>query len=257
MERLSEQKRVLLWTAPRCASSVFERSIRELKGVKVIYEPHQRAFLNGTSETKHISHTDLSYEHADSILLEDYRTFQAVFCKNMAFFIPSDRMELYLKGKFSNYQHTFLIRNPHLSIPSRWKICAEHGYKFSYVASIGYANLHKMFEHVRSLCSDVIVVDASDLLNNPEKMMQQYCMKTGLPYDKSMLTWTPGVVQDWTINKMHQIWHGNVINSSGFNVPKSQSSEISQSVHLPLEVQESIKESMPFYEDIYKYRIQI
>ena len=37
--------RVILWTSHRCASTVFERSIRELETVKVIHEPHCMAFF--------------------------------------------------------------------------------------------------------------------------------------------------------------------------------------------------------------------
>ena len=39
--------RVILWAAPRCLSSAFERSVRELKGVKVVYEPHRETFYHG------------------------------------------------------------------------------------------------------------------------------------------------------------------------------------------------------------------
>ena len=38
---------VFLWCVPRSGSTVFERSIRELEGVKVMYEPHQSACYYG------------------------------------------------------------------------------------------------------------------------------------------------------------------------------------------------------------------
>ena len=36
--------RVFLWTAPRCLSTVSERSVRELDGVKVLHEPYNSAY---------------------------------------------------------------------------------------------------------------------------------------------------------------------------------------------------------------------
>ena len=52
--------RVVLWSAPRCMSSVFERSIRELQDVKVIYEPHQQAYYYGPERKLDSNHPEPS-----------------------------------------------------------------------------------------------------------------------------------------------------------------------------------------------------
>ena len=44
--------RVLLWSAPRSMSTAFERSIRELDGVKVIHQPHSMAYYNYLFESE-------------------------------------------------------------------------------------------------------------------------------------------------------------------------------------------------------------
>ena len=89
---LVPELRILLWSALRCCSSVFERSVRELKTVKVIYEPHQKAFYYGPERRTDnniftISDIDPSatFQAADEALLLPYKEHQAVFAKNHAY----------------------------------------------------------------------------------------------------------------------------------------------------------------------------
>ena len=109
--KLLTRTRVLLWSAPRCLSSVFERSVRELSSVKVIYEPHQAAYYYGPERTTEASqgtaddenmlqsmHTLHTYDYADRKLLADYDGYGALFAKDMAYFIPNERFEVYTLG---------------------------------------------------------------------------------------------------------------------------------------------------------------
>ena len=203
MDSSSPQCRVFLWSAPRCLSSVFERSVRELKGVKVIYEPHQAAYYYGPERKTDSNNPTTSeilpsatFQAADDILLEPYTGNKAVFCKNHAYFIAESCKD-YTVGRFSSWQHTFLIRNPYKSISSLYKACHECGFTDS-LATGYFKELYDMYETVRLVHPNPVVVDADDLLADPRGIMQQYCYSTGLPFNEGMLTWTPGVVADWT-----------------------------------------------------------
>ena len=84
--------RVVLWSAPRCMSSVFERSVRELQDVKVIYEPHQQAYYYGPERKTDANHPTLSelnpaatFQAADEKFLQPYEGYRAVFLKIMPF----------------------------------------------------------------------------------------------------------------------------------------------------------------------------
>ena len=260
------QTRVLLWTAPRCLSSAFERSIRELSEVKVFYEPHIGAFYYRPKiKTDDVLVSEIqgkdakqAYDYIDDMLLANYTGFSALFAKNMAYYIPSDRIVNYLEGKFANYKHTFLIRSPRLTAPSLWKSCEKSGISYPGPEGEGFPKLCELFKLVYSTSKEVIVIDSADLLSNPEAIMEQYCKKTGLPYDKKMLTWTPGIVEDWTANKYYKEFHLNAMYSSGFNmgVVKAQSKQDSPSVNsYPPEVEKEIQKDMPYYETMYKYRM--
>ena len=249
--------RVMLWSAPRCMSSVFERSIRELKSVKVIYEPHLQAYYYGperVSDNNDPTYSEVNptatFQAADEMLLRPYRGYKALFSKNHAFFVEG-KYQQYTEGRFAHFQHTFLIRHPRKSIPSCVRACEQSGFTFT-PNEDGIEQLHDLFKVVQR-CKDPnpVVIDADDLLMNPRGIMEHYCSAVGLPFEESMLTWTPGVVEDWTRNVNYQVWHGAAIMSSGFMKPKDPQPQI----NLSKEVEDAIKKALPSYDYMYAYRI--
>ena len=261
MEEKNPLNRIMLWSAPRCLSSAFERAVRELQDVKTIYHPHTGPYFYGperrTESFFHLypeiekRYAAYTYDYADKKLLANYSNFIAVFAKSMAYSIPMEKYETYTQGKFSVYKHTFLIRNPRLSVPSFWRVCKKNGYDFPGVLSIASQSLWELFEHVRSKTNqELVVVDACDLLRDPGATLSQYCQKTGLNYSEGMLTWKPGIVEDWTEYPLYKEWHGDAMLSSGFSrgFKKEQVEET-----FPPEVEEEIQKAMPYYEAMSKY----
>ncbi len=254
--------RVMLWTALRCCSSTFERSIRELQGVKCLYEPHRVPFFYGAG----ILHENIdpkigTYEFAKQSLLANYEGYDCVFAKDMAAYIPTEQFSKFTVGGFADFKHTFLIREPQKAVVSQWKACMRSGFDFSSVPVIGangYSKLFELFEFIRSRTGqDVTVIDAADLMKNPEYIMEQYCHQTGLPYDRKMLTWTPGEVKDWAVGRFYKDWHWNAMYSSGFgNLPSVQETPESSQI-IPDIVKEKIQESIPYYEAMYKYKVKV
>ena len=59
-----------------------------------------------------------------------------------------------------------------------------------------------------------IVVDSSELLKNPEKLLSAWCKKINIKFDKSMLKWESG--NQITDGLWWKIWYSNVIKSTGF-----------------------------------------
>ena len=150
----SPSLRVVLWSAPRCMSSVFERSIRELQDVKVIYEPHQQAYYYGPerkTDSNNPTQSELNpaatFQAADDLeLLQSYEGYQAVFIKNHAYFVEGN-YKYYTKGRFAHLKHTFLIRNPNKSIPSLVKARKMCGFS-SFPGNNGIEQLYSIFKTV-------------------------------------------------------------------------------------------------------------
>ena len=273
MDRLDKQTltpslRVVLWSAPRCLSSVFERSIRELKAVKVIYEPHQQAYYYGPERKTDTNHPTLSeiklaathtFDAADDRLLQSFEGYEAVFCKNHAYFIEGN-YKRYIEGRFASYRHTFLIRNPYKSISSLIRACEMCGFPLI-PNDNGIKQLYDLFKTVQLVEPYPLVIDADDLLMNPKQAMKQYCCATGLPFEESMLTWTPGVVADWMQFRYYKAWHEKAMMSSGFLKPTADTDPSEACTHvqpyLPEDVMAAIQKALPFYEAMYASRMKL
>ena len=264
---LTPSLRVVLWSAQRCLSSVFERSIRELKAVKVIYEPHQQAYYCGPerkTDTNHPTSSEINvaathtFDAADDRLLQSFEGYEAVFCKNHAYFIEGN-YKRYIEGRFESHRHTFLIRNPHKSIPSLVRARKTCGFPL-HPHSNGIEQLYDLFKTVQVVDSNPLVIDADYLLMNPKEVMKQYCCATGLPFEESMLTWTPGVVADWTEFKYYKEWHEKAMMSSGFlkptATPDPSEAGAQPSINLPEDVMAAIQKALPFYEAMYASRMK-
>ena len=267
MSSLQPPTRVILWTAPRCLSSAFERSVRELKSVKVLYEPHLHSFYHGPErnvedpndperlEPKYASYT---YDFADEKMIADYDDYSAVFVKNMVHYVPRERVLKYMEGKFLDFKHSILIRNPCKAIPSQWKAVMRCG--FHHYDRDTFLRLWELFDCARSMGKDVTIIDSADLLNNPEGIMKKYCAETGLTYDDKMLNWSPGVVEDWAEHsKYYKEWHWNAMYSSGFDktIPKDASryTENTSTESFPSDVEEEIKNAMAYYAILFEHRM--
>ena len=191
--------RVILWCAPRSMSSVFERSIRELKSVKVVYEPHQLAYHFGPDSAyaarkaedvmdpafSEINLATANFQSADETLLQPYHDagYTALFAKNQAFFVQG-RYQHYTEGRFAQFKHTFLIRHPRKSIPSFVKKYEQCGFPLTPDKN-GLKQMHDLFEIVQqSIDPNPVVIDADDLLMNPRYIMEQYCSAVGLPFEE-------------------------------------------------------------------------
>ena len=235
---------IFLWCHPRSLSSVFERSIRELKRVKVIYEAHVSVYYRGQT-----------YESVDEELLQPYPEYDAVFIKDHAYFIKG-RYKKYISGEFSSFKHTFLIRDPRKSFSS---LRSVHLDREIFHEEYGVRELYDMYKAVKEgIDPNPVIVDADDLLNNPKEIMRSYCNATGLVYTDDMLTWTPGIVEDWKKeNPYHMAFHKTAMFSSGFTKPTDSTSPPMNIDELPTDVKEILQDAMTCYQEMYCDRIKV
>ena len=139
------------------------------------------------------------------------------------------------------------------STPSRYRACMKAGFAFV-PTDCGYRQLYELFQVVKKVDPAPVVVDADDVLARPREMMESYCSATGIDFQEHMLTWTPGVVQDWTRSKHFKVWHEITMNSSGFMKPKEATLALSD---YPKVVAKYVYDSLPFYEAMYSARTML
>lgn len=145
------------------------------------------------------------------------------------------------------FHFTFLIRDPHYSIPSYYRCTIPPldevtGFFQFFPSEAGYDEVRRVFDYlvtggvvgptfasggelhqVRSNGSnhvsgtngvngnvrtpDICVIDADDLLDNPQEMIEAYCQTVGLDYNPAMLHWEDEENQD-RAKKAFEKWRG-------------------------------------------------
>ena len=253
-------KRVLLWTAPRCLSTAFERSIRNLPKSKVFHEPFSGPYISelesrkGANREQQID-AQVTYETVCRQLQADYSGVDLVFSKDIAICV-NEKFDLFLQEGFEDFQHSFLIRDPRKSVPSLYRLFKTPGLTGREHASpvyAGFKELHELFQFVRQhLDTSPVVVDADDLLENPEGIMRAYCAKVGLKYQENMTRWSPGPVAGFECQWSD--WHKNLLVSTGITRAEHKAQEVPED--LPEEVKHIVTECIPYYEAAHESRIR-
>lgn len=97
------------------------------------------------------------------------------------------------------FHFTFLIRHPRRSIPSYWRCVIPplsdiNGFTHFMPSEAGYAELVRLFDFL--IAEGIVdkerltVLDADDMLDNPEGTLREYCKRTGIDFKDSMLEWS-------------------------------------------------------------------
>ncbi|KAJ6444708.1 dynamin family protein [Purpureocillium lavendulum] len=96
------------------------------------------------------------------------------------------------------FHFTFLIRHPRRSIPSYYRCVIPPlneitGWNDFMPSETGYEELVRLFDYLIEQGivdkEHLTVLDADDLLDNPEAMIKLYCERTGIEFDPKMLVW--------------------------------------------------------------------
>src|ERR1700720_1412855 len=104
----------------------------------------------------------------------------------------------------------FLIRDPREVILSYIKKNPEPK-----LEDLGFVQQQKIFDFVRAeTASAPTVVDAKDVLKNPERSLRLLCDAVGVKFDKAMLSWAPGLRE--TDGVWAKYWYDDVARSTSF-----------------------------------------
>jgi len=165
-----------------------------------------------------------------------------------------------LGGSYSEVVHSFIIRHPAKAIASLYlKSCVDNcktGYTHFDPAEAGFTAMAAILDHLEHQPDawPCVILDADDLLEDPEGMMSAYCEAVGLPFSPSMLSWEPGPVKE--LESPWSGWTDDVINSNGIS-RRAKTSKLPSLDALPDEVRQTIAEAMPIYERMHARRLRV
>ena len=238
----------------------------ELENSKIFHEPYSWAYYFGPERQsdrykQQGPDEKKKYQTIGKSLLKEHDGIDLVFSKDMAYAIDN-HFEEFLEDGIRSFQHTFLIRNPKKAIPSLYAASVNKqltGWEYFDPKESGFKQMFELYRFiVTTKDTNPVIVDADDLLEDPEGIMRAYCEGIGVRFDKKILEWEPGPVPDWDV---WAGWHENALKSSGFrrqdpNKSKIDASKKLEEERLPNIVMQTIERSMPFYDELYKMRVR-
>jgi hypothetical protein len=144
---------------------------------------------------------------------------------------------------FGGFAHAFLIREPERMIASYLRKRESAAFE-----DFGLERQAEFFDREadRLGCAPP-VVDANDVLADPEGVLPKLCGALGISSDPAMLSWAPGRRE--TDGPWAPHWYGAVEKSTGFGPPETGP------IDLPDDVRRLAERCRPYYERLAAHRI--
>jgi hypothetical protein len=144
---------------------------------------------------------------------------------------------------FDGFTHAFLIREPERMIASYLRKREAAAFE-----NFGMDRQAEFFEREADrLGRAPPVVEANDVLANPEGVLSRLCDAFGIPWDPAMLSWAPGPRE--TDGPWAPHWYGAVEKSTGFGPPETGH------VELPDDARRLADRCRPYYERLAALRL--
>ena len=233
-----------MWSGPRNISTALLRSFSNRDDTIVYDEPFYSYYLKETNLNHPMRDEILEYyptsenEIIKSILRDEKKIF---YQKHMTHHILKKTNISWL-NKGTN---CFLIRHPSKVINSYIK-----KNKLIDLNDIGIQQQYNLYKYVKKNISEkIIIINADELLKNPKTYLKKFCKIINIEFSEKMLSWQKGDIKDFGIWYKH--WYSNIINSSGFNLPKIIDHKVSD------QYKSIYNKSLEIYEIMNKHSISL
>src|SRR5919198_3226833 len=204
--------RIAMWSGPRNISTAMMRAWGNRADTFVIDEPFYAFYLSATGK---------EHPGAEEVIASGKTDWQKVvaqltgpipkgkqifFQKQMAHHLLPEVDREWL-GVVTN---CFLIRDPREVIASYIKKREDPT-----LPELGFMQQAEIFDFVRTRTKSVPpIVDAKDVLGNPERILRLLCEAVGVEFSDSMLSWPPGLRETDGVWASH--WYGEVAKTTSF-----------------------------------------
>jgi hypothetical protein len=239
--------RIAMWSGPRNLSTAMMRSFGSRADTFVSDEPFYGSFLK-TSGADHPMR-----EEVIAAMDCDWSSVMA----RLRGPIPGGSPIWYQKhmwhhmvgpigyDDFASFTHAFLIREPERMIASYLRKRDTAVFE-----GFGLDRQAEFFEREADrLGRAPPVVDAHDVLTNPQTVLTKLCLALGISWDMAMLSWLPG--RRLTDGPWAPHWYGAVEASTGFGPPETDP------VDLPADAQRLAERCRPYYDRLAAHRIRV
>jgi Sulfotransferase domain len=201
-----------MWSGPRNISTAMMRAWGNRADTVVIDEPFYAYYLERTGKKHPGAAEVIAQGETDWRKVVNHVTGSAPPNKQILF---QKQMTHHLLPEIDrewiiDLTNCFLIRDPREVILSYIKKNPEPT-----LEDLGFVQQCEIFNFVRAKTKSAPpVVDARDVLENPERILRLLCGAIGVSFDVAMLSWPPGLRETDGIWAKH--WYDNVASSTSF-----------------------------------------
>ena len=234
--------KIACWSGPRNISTALMRSWSSRKDTFVSDEPFYAYYLK-EKQLKHPMYEEIinyypnSYNAVvNSITRKIPQSKKIWYQKHMAHHLIDFKNIDWIKG----FYNCFLIRHPKGVINSYIR-----KNQLNHIDELGYPQQWKLIEYLIENKKDIVVIDSSILLENPKKILNEWCRNLNIDFYETMLSWEKGPYPNDGIWWKH--WYNNVINTNQFELFDKKSNTI------PNEYQDIYNEALDYYEKLYYF----
>ncbi|HXA09374.1 MAG TPA: hypothetical protein VNW28_05290 [Chthoniobacterales bacterium] len=238
--------RIAMWSGPRNISTAMMRSWGNRTDTAVVDEPLYAFYLKATGK-KHpvaeevIAAGETDWREVTVRLTRDTPGSKRIYYQKQMTHHLLPEIE---RDWLADLTNCFLIRDPAEVIASYIKKNDDPT-----LEDIGFVQQAEIFDWVRARSSAVPpVIDARDVLQNPERVLRLLCAAVAVEFDPAMLAWPPGLRATDGIWAKH--WYGEVAKSTGFEPYRPRSAEV------PERLREIEARCRACYEQLYQHRLR-
>lgn len=235
--------RISVWSGPRNISTALMYSFANRSDTVVVDEPFYAHYLSvtdvdhpGKQEVLHDQENDAK-KVIENVVLRDYDK-SVLFLKNMAHHLVG--MD---ESFLSQLHNVFLIRKPSDVITSLIKNLAN-----PVIRDTGFKREYELFNQLKDQGLNPLVIDAEELLKNPEKILRIFCDEVGISFEPEMLNWEKGAIPADGI--WAKYWYKNVHKSTGFAPYKPKNEQV------PARLTPLLEECNFYYEELFSEAIR-
>ena len=234
-----------MWSGPRSLSTALMRSFGSRADTIVVDEPLYAPFLAETGLPHPVARTVLAVNDPDwqtvaQTLTGPIPDGNAIFYqKHMTHHVLPSMDREWIFG----LTNAFLIRDPKRVLASYTRARTVPT-----LEDLGFPQQLELFEETRRRTGAVpAVIDAKDVLMDPEGTIRALCNALGINFEPAMLTWDAGPHPEDGVWAAH--WYGSVWKSTGFGPYVESDGELTGEL-LPV-----LEQSVAIYDQLHPYRV--
>lgn len=235
-----------MWSGPRNISTAMMRAWGNRADTVVVDEPLYAYYLEATGAdhpgaAEVIAQGETDWRKVVAHLSDDAVGGRPIFYQKQMTHHLLPEVD---RGWLLRLTNCFLIRDPAEVIASYLKKNHQPT-----AADLGFPQQREIFDFVRAEMGSIPpVIDARDVLQNPERTLRRLCQAVGVEFSAAMLSWPPGLRE--TDGVWAKYWYQEVENSTGFRTYEKRECEI------PERLRGVHDECRAIYESLREHRLK-